>query len=145
VRPFGKGEAAEVLHQRVLPEEFAVAGVGDAVAVAELEVDVARFRIDGRGADAVAAVNHVAEVVAEADFPEFLAGDGIQAEQDLPHVLAFLAVETERVELAIGDDRGAGSLDVVGPEFGTGLAFFRAGRIRARRRCGAGRANSASR
>ena len=83
------------------------------MAVAELEVDVSGFGVDGGSADAVAAVDDVAEVVAEAGFPEFFAGDGIEAEERFLDVLAFIAVEAEGVEFAVGDDGGSGALDVV--------------------------------
>ena len=72
-----EGEPPEILHQRVFPKQFPITRISDAVAVTKLEIDVSRLRIDGGSADAVAAVDDIAEVVGVAHFPELFASDGV--------------------------------------------------------------------
>ena len=58
-------------------------------------------------------------IVGEASFPLFLAGDGIEAEEDFldvfGRIIAVLTV-SERVEVAVGDDGSAGAIEIVFPE-----------------------------
>ena len=109
----------------MFPKQFPITRISDAVAVTKLEIDISRLRIDSGSAYAIAAVNDIAEVIGIAHFPELFAGHGVQAKQGLADVLADLAVKTEGVELAVGDDRGARAVDVIRPEFAAGFAFLR--------------------
>ena len=98
-----KSEPAIFLHQRMLPEYFAVRIKGGEDALRSLNIDIARFAIHGRAGGAVTQINRVTEKIVEKPPPEFLARLGVVTDDALLQIFAFAEIAHD-VELAVGDD-----------------------------------------
>ena len=120
----GEGEPAELLHHGVLPQQFALGRKGHEQALRVLGVDVAGLGIDGRRRGRIPQVNGVAQEVALAVTPQFLASLGIEAGEELLEVLAVALIAVD-VEAAVSDDRRALAREIYAPERGLGIELLR--------------------
>ena len=119
-----EGQPAELLHHGVLPQQFALGRKGHKQALRVLGVDVARLGIHRRRRGRVAQVNRVAQEVALAVTPQFLAGLGVEAGRELLEVLAIALVAID-VQATARDHRRALARKVHAPERSLGIELLR--------------------
>ena len=120
----GEGEPAELLHHGMLPQQFALGRKGHEQALRVLGVDVAGLGIDGRRRGRIPQVNGVAQEVALAVTPQFLASLGVEAGEELLEVLAVALIAVD-VEAAVSDDRRALAREIHAPEGSLGIELLR--------------------
>ena len=100
-----KRQPAELLHQRMLPEQRAVRRKRRQDALRALDVDVARLAIDRGAGGGVAQVNGVAEVIVKEMLPELPAGLGVEAGHALLQVGPLPGIP-HGVKFAVRDNGG---------------------------------------